>query len=97
MTRAGISALSVYTNINPDQVPTYAIKGSVFRKALMNGEVVVTPDKAEAAAMVELWAYDPAFMNLPVVDVLSLFLTLKDSPDERVQGELMQLMADQSW
>jgi len=95
--RAGISALSTYTNISPDRVPTYAIKDSVFKKALMNGEVVVTPDQAEASAMAELWKYDPAFVNQPDVDVLSLFLTLKDNPDERVQRELERLMADQSW
>jgi len=95
--KAGLSALAEKTHINSDQVPTYAIKESTFKKALMNGEVVVVQDRDEATAIVELWAYDPKFVSNQNIDVLSLFLSLKDDPDERVQGELKKLLEDQSW
>ncbi len=110
--RSGISALSEYTLINPDRIPTYAIKESVFRKALMNGEAVVTSDRDEAVAMIELWAYDPGFIELlddnsmfkdvelkqnQFVDKLSLFLSLRNDPNERVQGELERMMESVSW
>lgn len=95
--KAGLSALAEKTHINSDQVSTYAMKESTFKKALMNGEVVVAQNKDEATAIVELWAYDPEFVNDQNIDVLSLFLSLKDDPDERVQGELKKLLEDQSW
>jgi DNA-binding MarR family transcriptional regulator len=110
--KAGISALSEYTHINPDRMPVYAIKENVFKKVLMNGEAVVAPSRDEAVVMVELWSYDPEVANLvdtvpcphggelernQFVDKLSLFLSLRDNPDERVQGELKELMESVSW
>ena len=110
--KAGISALSEYTYINSDRIPVYASKESLFKKGLMNGEAVVAPSRDEAVAMVELWSYSPELLsladNLPgvhdselernqLVDKLSLFLSLKDNPDERVQGELKTLMERVSW
>ena len=73
---------------------------------------MVAPSRDEAVAMVELWSYNPEFVNLSnstsenhdsglkrnqLVDKLSLFLSLKDNPDERVQGELKELMESISW
>ncbi len=94
---SGISALSEYTNINSDPIPTYAIKDSVFKKAIINGEATVAQDKDEAMALVELWAYNPAFANDKLVDELSLFLSMKDDPDERVQKELKRIMDKHPW
>ena len=110
--KAGISALSKQTHINPDRIPVYAIKENLFKKVLMNGEAVVAPSRDEAVAMLELWSYNPEFVNLAdnasgvhdselernqFVDKLSLFLSLKDNPDERIQGELKKLMETVSW
>ncbi len=97
MMKAGLSALSEYTNINPDRIPAYAVQEGVFKKALMNGEVAISPDRKEAFAAVELWAYDPLFFDKPCVDELSLYLSLRTHPDERVQGELEPLMESRSW
>lgn len=82
-----------------DQIPTYAIKENVFRTVLMNGEAVVTPNHDDAVAKIELWSCEPGFIYLQdeklmmnrSVDKLSLFLSLKDDPSERVQGELKRM------
>ena len=110
--KAGISALSEYTHINPDNMPVYAVKENVFKKILMNGEAVVVPSRDEAVVMVELWSYDPEVVDLSdsalcphggelernqIIDKLSLFLTLKDNLDERVQGKLKELLESVSW
>jgi len=110
--KAGISALSEYTHINPDRMPVYAIKENVFKKVLMNGEAVVVLSRDEAVVMVELWSYDPEVVNSldcapcphggelerkQFVDKLSLFLSLKNNQDERVQGELKKMMESVSW
>lgn len=110
--KAGISALSEYTHINPDTIPVYAIKENIFKKILMNDEAVLAPSRDEAVAMVELWSYDPEVLvvtnsapcpqggeseRIWCVDKLSLFLSLKNNPDERVQGELKELMGCVSW
>ncbi len=110
--KAGISALSEYTNINDDSIPVYALKETVFKMALDNGEVVVAPGRDGAVAMVELWTYDPKYIYSAdtgvqsndgelkrdqIVDKLSLCLSLKDDPDERVQGELKAMMESVLW
>jgi len=48
---------------------------------------------------VEVWRYDPALLcdGTDKVDKLSLYLTLKDTQDERVHKELNQLMKETKW
>ncbi len=90
--KAGLSALAEKTHLNADRVPTYAVKESTFKKAVHSGEVVAAQDRDEATAIVELWAYDPKIVSNQDVDVLSLFLSLKNDPNERVQGALKKLL-----
>ena len=78
----------------------------------MSGEVMVAPDLDKAISTVELWNYNPKFVNSTdtdtqagngelkrsqLVDKLSLYLSMKDDPDERVQGELKKMMESVLW
>lgn len=47
---------------------------------------------------IELWKYAPAqFAKERIVDRLSLYLSLKDNTDERVQSALDALMGGMVW
>ena len=96
--RAGISALSEKTMINEDRLPTYALSVTMLEGWLKKGTVTRCPDAEEANIKMEGWAYEPKLLgdNLNV-DVLSLYLSLRDSHDERIQKELEQLIQGVHW
>ena len=69
-----------------------------IRQGLEQGQLNGCVDRYEANAEVEVWRYDPALLaDGPDVDPLSLFLSLRNSPDERVQAELDDMMKGLSW
>jgi len=87
---AGLSALAALTNLNDDPVPTYA----GYALALAPGAV-----RQYSGGRVELWKYDPTLLcgQSGVVDKLSLFLSLKDNQDPRIQSELAAMMEALLW
>lgn len=92
LARAGILALSEKSMLAEDPFATYAISRKDER--LKSFE----PLKYEGD-VVEVWKYDPAQLSndASMVDDLSLYLTLKDDPDARVQGELRSVMENRQW
>ena len=95
---AGISALSEKTMINDDRLPTYALSASMLEGWVKKGTIIRCPDSETATVKMEGWAYEPKLLgdNLNV-DVLSLYLSLRDSHDERIQKELEQLIQGVHW
>ena len=46
----------------------------------------------------QVWKYNPKMLSTEgVVDKLSLYLSLKDNDDERIQIELERLINEMSW
>jgi hypothetical protein len=87
-------ALSSYTMIANPEVLTYAIGKQAFRKWEKETKAVHL-DKRYGSRKIEVWQYDPMLMvskNERVADKLSVYLSLKDEKDERVQGELRELI-----
>lgn len=96
--RAGISALSEQSSLADDAIPVFALKKQAFKALLEQAELHGCSDRFEADACVEAWKYDPALLSDgDVVDSLSLFLSLRNNPDERVQGALADMMEEFSW
>ena len=55
-------------------------------------------DKEFGEHVVEVWRYDPKLLgNNGIVDVLSLYLSLRETKDERVHKEINHLMTDRQW
>ncbi len=95
---AGMTALSRYTMINEDPVPVLAIYDRAFFDLERKGEISVHPYRDEDCVQVELWRYDPALLaENQTVDRLSLYLSLKGNPDERVEDALHELLKDIPW
>jgi DNA-binding MarR family transcriptional regulator len=95
---AGMSALSLRTMIAADRLPTYALPLAVFQDFLERGVCAGCRDAENATARIEVWSYNPnLFGDDRMVDPLSLYLSLRDSADERVQQQLEQLIEEVKW
>jgi DNA-binding MarR family transcriptional regulator len=95
---AGLTALERYTSIADDRVPTFALWRNRVPTGMERGDLDVGdgPDDAEAA--VEFWTYDPVRLaDGDCVDRLSLYLSLRDTADERVRKELVALLEGMEW
>ena len=89
---AGISALSAYSTLNDDTDQTFA----VFRRAWRIDQAAIS---RYHGVHVQKWRYDPALLSRDgkLIDRLSLYLSLKDDPDPRVQGCLEEMLEDMKW
>ena len=95
---SGYSALSRQTSLADDDRPCYAATRSNIRSLIEQGSLQRVELEEDADAQLEQWRYDPQVLaSETVVDPLSLYLSLQDDPDERVQGELDELMKVMSW
>lgn len=95
---AGLTALSQRTDISDDRLPTYALPAATFQANLERGIYRGCHGPEEATLRMESWSYNPQLLGESVsVDPLSLYLSLRDSPDDRVQQQLERLLDQVSW
>jgi DNA-binding MarR family transcriptional regulator len=95
---AGMSALSLRSMIAADRLPTYALPLAAFQDFLERGVCVGSNDAETATVKMEIWSYHPRLLGDDhMVDPLSLYLSLRDSGDERVQQQLEQLIDQIKW
>lgn len=95
---AGISALSRISSLADDRIPAYALKERTVREYMEKGRINSCDDPHEADALLEAWSYDPALTSEgDAVDRLSLYLSLYQNPDERVQSALTDMMEGFPW
>lgn len=89
---AGLSALSHFSNLNEPSLPIFAI-GPAQWKALKNSSIVEVPSSEEALIELEIWHYNPnLFSKNKIVDPYSLYLSLENVKDERVETALEDMM-----
>ena len=102
MLQTNASALPEYTDLNPSKQQYYAIEKNAFYE-LEKQNVLINPNEYEGHCALEVWKYDPLTLvdelpnDLPVVDPLSLYLSLKDSQDERIEMALEQIIEKYTW
>lgn len=90
----GINALAHYSNLNPENSKMYAIDESLFEE-LSRVTIFKGLNQIEGNVRIEVWKYPPIISD-GYVDKLSLFLTLKDDKDSRVEKEL-EIMIKKLW
>ncbi|MFI3278309.1 MAG: hypothetical protein SNH13_00125 [Rikenellaceae bacterium] len=81
------NALAHYSNLNPNDTPSVAIYESEYKKIEKD---LVDVNSIEGDVKIEMWRYPP--IGTEIVDKLSLYLTLKDDKDPRVEKELEKMM-----
>lgn len=94
---AGESLLSEETMLGAPKVPFYAVyKADVKGKNLHPQEVRWS--NTEGMVYLQLWKYEPElFLQNGFIDPVSLACSLSDLYDERVEGELEDLLGEFKW
>jgi hypothetical protein len=95
---AGLTALARRTMLAAPPIATVATEHRALRRALATREVLPWAAEDEPAKRVEAWAYDPRLLTDDLTaDPLSLWLSLRHDPDERVQAALGELLEAVPW
>ncbi|MFO7760145.1 MAG: MarR family transcriptional regulator [Thermodesulfobacteriota bacterium] len=96
--RAGQTALAEYSMLAPPERPVYAVSSAEW-KSLQGGGVEVLPAFSDEAQFVlEIWRYSPRlFARGQKVDPFSLYLSMKELGDERIESALEEMMENIQW
>lgn len=95
---AGLDALAELSMINPPSHPIMSIERNKLNKEHV--EIVKNKDLVKDKELVELelWDYDPRlFSDKSHVDLLSLYASLKEETDERVEQALEEVLRGETW
>lgn len=93
--QAGLFALAKLSSLSAGDCRTYATTSKEYAKYEAKSSLKIA---AEREAEIEIWSYDPKkIMKDERVDRFSLFLSLRDSKDERVQAALVEMMEAIAW
>jgi len=96
--KAGLSALSHYSNLAEPTNPVLAIGGIDWKKVNANNDAIILDISEPGAIELEIWSYSPKlFGEKRVVDRFSLFLSMREDNDERVQSALEGMMEQIEW
>jgi hypothetical protein len=94
---AGETAMEHYTHLNAGKTKTVAISKENF-VMLKKKKLIMDANPYEGNYLLEVWNYNPELLSKgKYVDRLSLYLSLKNSNDERTQIELEQLINKMKW
>jgi len=89
---AGITVLSSLSMLNEPTYPEYAVSRDVWKRMEKAG-VEKIPVEEPGTCLLQVWCYDPKILEVDgMVDPFSLFLTLQDETDERIEMALEEMM-----
>lgn len=90
---AGLSALAEQTMLSHPSLPIYALTLQSWKEIVGSDKVLILPIAEGADIELEVWNYDPKLFAIEGhVDSFSLYLSLKEIQDERVEMALQELM-----
>ena len=95
---AGLTALACYSMLTPPPKQVYAASAKDWKdiKRKYPHDIISYPD--EPGCELEVWSYSPGlFANGKTVDPFSLYLSLKDIKDERVESAIEKMMEGIEW
>jgi len=95
---AGLSALARYSTLAESGNMVWAISSAEGRSWTQKYPAGKLTAKDLHSHEIEVWSYHPKlFADAGVVDRLSLFLSLREDTDERVEAALEQMMKEMPW
>jgi hypothetical protein len=99
MHEAGMTALTRLTMIASGREKVYAMSSAAFEAAREDRKLVQIDYPEEGTVQIERWKYAPGLLSPDgqVVDRLSLYLSLQDDGDERLQAALTELLEQMRW
>lgn len=94
----GLTALAHYSMLAPPAYTTYTLNREDWKTLRKRHKIIEVPAQDPDAIEIEVWWYPPAlFAEHGVVDRLSLYLSLKADPDERIETALEEMMEKFQW
>jgi hypothetical protein len=103
MLEAGETALARETLLSHPTIPVFAIPAREWQRVFVNNGIIDHHYAHEGEAIIETWRYDPAPLATrwdnvgDTVDDFSLYASLAEENDERVQLALAELMEHHRW
>jgi hypothetical protein len=96
--RAGLTALAQYSMLASPEYTTHALSQEDWKSLKQVNKLIVSPIRDADVDELEVWSYPPAlFAEHNKVDPLSLYLSLKDQRDERVEASVEEMMKNVAW
>ena len=96
--RAGLTALAHYSMLVEPANPVFAVSREDWKSLKQRRQIGILPTKEPGSLEIEVWSYAPTlFAKDKLVDRLSLYLSLKDSKDERIEIALEEMLKGQPW
>lgn len=95
---AGLSALAEYSLIASPPNPVYAIFKNDWYKLAKDNSIkdLIEPVQTESNIKLQIWNYSPGlWTHKNIVDKYSLYLSLKDDHDERVEQALEDILEEE--
>lgn len=99
--KSNASALPEYTDMNPSKQQYYALDKNDY--ATLKNDPAFKASPFEDKYCIEIWKYNPNLLSEAaepeehVVDPLSLYLSLQDNHDERIEMALDQIIEKHIW
>ena len=93
---AGESALAKMTMLNEPQQQVVAVTSEAIQKAKQAG-IYFEPREIADGVAVQVWRYKPEMLDKKTVDPLSLWLSLRDRQDNRIQMALDEIVEKFPW
>ncbi len=94
---AGDTALAAYSMLSESAQKTYAIGKDEFRSLKLDSSFK-NLDRKNGNFKIEVWHYNPILLSqIKEVDKLSLYLSMQNDQDERIQRALQYLLNDMQW
>ena len=95
---AGLSALARYSMLGDPHNTIVAMSARDWKLLSQHQTVIETASDESDVLIVEVWSYPPTLLACEgVVDRLSLYLSLRKDPDERIEAALDQMMENIAW
>jgi DNA-binding MarR family transcriptional regulator len=95
---AGLSALSHYTMLAAGPQETVAMTAARWRMVQASLDLKPANPSDADTITVEVWSYDPLILaGDDFVDRLSLYLSLRETSDERIEAALNELLETLPW
>jgi DNA-binding transcriptional regulator YhcF (GntR family) len=95
---AGLSALSHFSNLAEPEIRTIGMDGKTWLKLKAEASHITTRSPEPDWTAIEIWAYSPSrYGRRGVADPLSVYLSLRNLQDERVQQALEELLEGLGW
>ncbi|MEA1928168.1 MAG: hypothetical protein U9N73_08160 [Candidatus Auribacterota bacterium] len=96
--RAGLAALTQYSMLAEPANPNFALSSEDWKSLKQRRRVKTIPNREPEAFEIEIWSYAPTlFAKDMLVDRLSLYLSLRESKDERIEAALEEMLKELPW